>query len=81
MKRAYRTTWQGIVSIVAAESVAQARSRMQAGANEVDWYPAWVDIRVQRAPEFDGWAAVDATGHCWAEDHLKGVTSCCKARS
>lgn len=30
MKRAYRTTWSGIVSIVAAESVAQARQPTQA---------------------------------------------------
>lgn len=71
MKLAYRTTWRDIVFIVAADSVAQARSQMQADANEVDWYPAWVDIRVRRAPEFDGWAAVDATGHCWAEDQLE----------
>ena len=72
MKRAYRTTWQGIVSIVAAESVAQARSRTQASANEAGYWPQWIDIRVRRAPEYDGWAAVDATGHCWAEEQLKG---------
>jgi hypothetical protein len=71
MKRAYRTTWKGFTSIVAAESVAQARSRTKACANEVDWYPAWIDIRVRRAPEYDGWAAVDETGHCWAEDQLE----------
>ena len=71
MKRAYRTTWRGIVSIVAAESVAQARSRTQATANEFGYEPQLIDIRVQRAPEYDGWAAVDATGHCWAEDGME----------
>lgn len=71
MKRAYRTTWQGTVSIVAAESVAQAMSRTQASANEAGYGPRWVDIRVVRAPEYDGWAAVDATGYCWAEDQLE----------
>lgn len=30
----------------------------------------WIDIRVVRAPEYDGWAAVDKTGHCWAEENV-----------
>lgn len=70
MKRAYRTTWNGFTSIVAAESVAQARSRTQATAEEAGYGPRWVDIRVVRATEYDGWAAVDESKHCWAEDQL-----------
>lgn len=71
MKRAYRTTWSGMVSIVAAESVAQARRRVQVMAKDVGWNASWIDIRVVRAAEYDGWAAVDATGYCWAEDQLE----------
>lgn len=59
MKKAYCTTWNGITSIVAAESVSQARSRTQASANEAGYGPEWCDIRVVRAPEWDEWAAVD----------------------
>ena len=71
MKRAYRTTWNGIVSIVAAESVSQARSRTQCSANDAGYGPVdWCEIAVVRAPEHDGWAAVDATGCCWGESYL-----------
>lgn len=31
---------------------------------------SWKGLRVVRAPEFDQWAEVDATGHAWDEKML-----------
>lgn len=71
MKRAYRTTWNGVTSIVAAESRARARYATYQSAVSAGYCLSLIDIRVVRAAEYDGWAAVDATGHCWAEDQLE----------
>lgn len=72
MKRAYRTTWNGITSIVAAESASQAR-RIAKASGSRSWHGPvllWVDIETVRAPEHDDWAAVDSTGRCWDESYL-----------
>lgn len=70
MKLAYRTTWSGIVSIVAAESRARARYATYQSAVSAGYCLSLLDIAVVRATEYDGWAAVDATGHCWAEENV-----------
>lgn len=70
MKRAYRTTWNGITSIVAAESRSQAQSRTMLSAANAGYHPYWNDIRIARAPEYDAWAAVDETMCCWDENNL-----------
>lgn len=70
MKRAYRTTWNGVTSIVAAESVSQARARTTASANEAGYGAKWIEIRVVRAPEHDAWAETTKTGHAWDERFL-----------
>ena len=70
MKLAYRTTWSGFVAIIATESAAKAKRKMQLQAEEANMDAKWIDIRVVRAPEYDGWAAVDKTGHCWAEENV-----------
>ena len=70
MKRAYRTTWNGITSIVAAESVSQAKYRTQISACNAGFGPKWTAIRATRAPEHDAWAAVDSSECCWDEANL-----------
>ena len=74
MKRAYRTTWGGVVSIVAAETVAQARQRTKVSAFGAGYKPKWTEIRVMRASEYDEWAEGDSSGvACWAESDLRGM--------
>lgn len=70
MKKAYRTTWGGIESIVAAVSVSKARYRTHVAANGAGYRIKWNEIRVARAPEHDAWAAVDETMCCWDENNL-----------
>jgi hypothetical protein len=70
MKRAWRTTWGGVTSIVAAETPAQAKAITHRSATDAGYGPVWNDIWAWRAPEHDGWAEVDATGVCWAEENL-----------
>lgn len=72
MKRAYRTTWNGIVSIVAAESRTGARYARYWNAVNAGYCLSLIDIRVRRAPEYDG----------WAEDQLKeGVTHASQSKN
>ena len=71
MKRAFRTTWNGTASIVAAVTPGQARavtlrSIVDAGYKK----PDWKEIKCVRAPEYDGWAAVDETRGCWNEEYV-----------
>lgn len=66
MKRAWQTTWGGISSIVAAETRGKAAAATMRTVREMYGSKAsWKSLRVVRAPEFDQWAEVDATGHCW----------------
>lgn len=73
MKRAYRTTWNGITSIVAADSVSQARAMTERQARSAGYQPGWIAIRVVRATEHDAWAAVDSSGRCWDESNLPKI--------
>lgn len=70
MKRAYRTTWNGIVSIVAAESERHACKRTRFYLAFASRETKDSDIRVVRAPEWDEWAASDTSGCCWNEANL-----------
>lgn len=70
MKRAWRTTWGGIASIVAATSRGQAISRTLNSAKEAGYQPRWQDVKAARAPEFDCWAAADQAGYCRCEEGL-----------
>lgn len=75
MKRAYRTKWGGVTSIVAAETASQARYRTKETANEAGYEPKWIEIHVLRAPKHDAWAAVDTTGRLWDESYLPKPTT------
>lgn len=59
MKKAHRCAWGGVVSIVAAETVAQARSTVVRAATDAGYKPKWIDVRVVRAPEYDVWAEAE----------------------
>lgn len=79
MKRAFRTSWGGVESIVAAETRGQAAAKTMAAAKEAGYRVgnSWKGLRVVRAPEHDAWAELDCTGVCWAEENLpKAVPSC-----
>jgi len=72
VKKAFRTTWGGVTSVVAAESAAKARAVTVRAALEVYTRKQvrFVDVKVRRAAEYDEWAAADTTGHCWDEKIL-----------
>lgn len=72
MKRAWRTRWGGIESIVAAETRGKAAAVTVRAALEVysKRQVKFAEVHVRRAPEHDAWAAVDATGCCWGEQYL-----------
>lgn len=70
MKRAYRTEWRGVVSIVSAETRGQAIHRTLRSARGAGYTPRWQAITARRAPEHDGWAEVDASEACWGEAYL-----------
>ncbi len=70
MKRAWRTTWNGIVSIIAAETRGQAVSRTLNSACEAGWPAKFTAVKAVRAPEFDGWAEQDQSKTPWSEEHL-----------
>ena len=60
MKRAWKTTWCGVASIVAAATRGKAIARTLSSAEEAGYYPKWKDIRAVRAPEHDDWSHRDA---------------------
>lgn len=72
MKRAYRTTCWGIVSIVAAESRGKAIARTLRAIGDAGYNTAglWGRIRAVRASEFDEWAEVDRSGDLYHEADL-----------
>lgn len=68
MKKAWRTNWGGMESIVSAETRGQAAARTMRAVEEVyGQKQSWKGLRVRRAPEYDAWAELDATGNCWDE--------------
>lgn len=76
MKRAYRVTWGGIVSIVAAETRGKAGARVMQSVREVydPRQATWNSLRVVRAPEHGAWAEVDVTLWPWHEESLPIAT-------
>jgi hypothetical protein len=72
-KVAWRTTWGGITSVVAAGTAGKAKAVTVRAAREV--YPRkqvkFETVRAVRAPEYDGWAELDSTGRCWEEIILR----------
>lgn len=72
MRRAWRTTWGGIESIVSAETAGQARAKTFRAVLEVydRKQVKFSDIRVIRAKQHDEWAAVDSTNVAWDERYL-----------
>lgn len=55
-RRAFRTHWRDITSIVSAESPGKAKLAVMRAAREVGWESKWTEIVVRRAAELDGWA-------------------------
>ncbi len=74
MKRAYRTNCGGIVSVVAAESRGRAVAATVRAAGEAGYRVRFLVVRAVRAPEYDAWAALDATGACWDEKLLPAAS-------
>ena len=70
MKLAYRTSLIGITSIVAAETRAKAKAITLRCCIDAGYRAKFVGVRAVRAPEHDGWAAIDETRHCWEEKLL-----------
>ena len=66
---AFRTTFLGITSIVAAETRGKAIASTLKSADSAgyDVRGGWQKVRAVRAPEHDAWAEVDATGVPWDE--------------
>jgi len=73
MKRAFRTTCAGVVSIVFHTSAAKARYGVYLSATEVGYGISFKDIRVSRAPEFDSAAIQFVSGKCAFENHVARV--------
>ncbi len=70
MKRAYRTTFGGITSIVAAESRGKAIAATANAATDAGYRVSFPEVKATRAPEHDAWAALDTTWACWDETLL-----------
>lgn len=73
MNRAFRTTWSGIESIVAAEDVSHAKLRTMCTARDAGYPAKWIEIRVRRAPEYDDWAKVTRSIYCVGESYVNGT--------
>lgn len=75
VKVAWRAAWSGfpdIVSIIAATTASQAKNVLRGSLVDVGYLPKWVDLRVQRAAEYDLWASRDGRrGSCWAEEFVR----------
>jgi hypothetical protein len=71
MKLAWRTTACGIESIVAAETRNQARSRTARSAFDANFQVKFTEVTARRAPEYDGWAEMDASNACWDETLIR----------
>lgn len=65
IRLAFRTTLSGVVSVVAADSPAQAKYRTLRSARDAGYRVEFTDLRCRRAPEFDEWAELDGTAHPW----------------
>lgn len=61
-RRAWRTSWNGIDCIVAADSRAKAVASTWRSAFDAHYEVEWKDIRARRAPEYDQWAEVAPAG-------------------
>lgn len=70
MKKSYKSTWRGIISIVAAETPGQARARTVKSFLDANYEGSFTEVTVQREPKFDAWAAVDESQHAWDEQEL-----------
>jgi hypothetical protein len=72
VKKAWRTRWNGVDSIVAAETAAKAKHLTVIAAREA--YSRrevkFTDVLVRRAPKHDPWAELDSTGTLWDEQYL-----------
>jgi len=74
MKQAWRTTAMGIISIVAAETRGKAIAITMRSARSVGYLVKFHDVKAVRAPEYNAWAEVDASGACWDEKLLQRHT-------
>lgn len=70
MNVAYRTTLMGVTTIVASGDPAAVKWYMLHRAKIAGYRCCIEDVGVERAPEHDEWAAVDATGVPWDESKL-----------
>ncbi len=70
MNQAYRTTLAGVVSIVPALNINDAKRVTYLSATDAGYRVRYIDIRVRRAPEYDEWART-ASKRCWYEDVVK----------
>ena len=74
MKKAFKTTWEGIDSIVSAESASKARYRTFLSATDAGYRCKITQVRVVRAPKHDKWAELDNSYACWPETSLPKET-------
>ena len=67
---AWETEWNGVRSIVSAESRTLAKSKTVKSACGAGYNCKYTEIKVKRIPKYDGWAAIDSSGACWGEAFL-----------
>ncbi len=64
--KAYRCWWTRMPDergIYIAATLAKAKYLVFLAIEEAGWNPSFVDLRGERAPEYDAWAAVNAERH------------------
>lgn len=70
MKRAWRVRLVGVETIVAATTRGRAIALTVRSAQDANYACRFPDAKCRRAPEHDGWAALDASNACWQEQYL-----------
>lgn len=72
-RKAYRTSAQGVESIVFAETRGKARSVTQRSAADAGYRLEFTEIAVRRAPAFDTMPHATRVFQCWSPEILASL--------